>query len=116
MVARRALVLVGGTLAELPATDTLLGSYSVVAKAADYTETTTNGDLVILATAALTVTLPTAVGSGAKFTVKKTFAAAGLVVLATTAAQTIDGGTTATLTNQYESITLVTDGTNWAII
>ena len=61
-----------------------------------------------------TITLPTAVGlTGYFFVVKNS--ANSTVTLATTAAQTIDGASTKTLT-QYQSLTVVSNGANWIII
>lgn len=93
------------------------GGFTVVTKAASYTETTVSGEIVILANlaAGFTITLPTAVGNTAKYRVKKLLAA-GAITIQCNGAQTIDGGTTAVLNNQYESITFVSDGANWYII
>lgn len=90
---------------------------SVVTKTAGYTETATSGELVILAdlAAGFTIVLPTAVGNSAKITVKK-MQAAGSIIVDGSGAQTIDGGLTATLTSQYEAITIVSDNANWWII
>lgn len=65
---------------------------------------------------AITITLPTAVGvTGRTYTIKKVDSGAGNVIIATTSSQTIDGGTTYTLGNQYTGITVVSNGTNWDI-
>lgn len=90
---------------------------SVVTKIAGYTETATSGEFVILAdlAAGFTIVLPTAVGNTAKITVKK-MQAAGSIVVDGSGTQTIDGGLTATLTSQYEAITIVSDNANWWII
>lgn len=61
-----------------------------------------------------TITLPTAANIvGYSFTIKNT--GSGTVTLATTSSQTIDGAATQTLT-QYQSLTVVSNGTNWIII
>lgn len=61
-----------------------------------------------------TITLPTATGAyGMFFVIKNT--ANTTVTLATTSAQTIDGASTKSLT-QYQSLTVVSNGTNWIII
>jgi hypothetical protein len=64
---------------------------------------------------ACTVTLPTAAGiSGRVYTVK--IVGTGATSITTTASQTIDGSTTVTpLPNQYASLDLISDGTNWSI-
>lgn len=71
-------------------------------------------DYVYLCSAALTLTLPTAVGNTNLYTVKRT--GSGTVTIATTSAQTIDGGSTAVLSSQYESVSVVSDDSNWNII
>ena len=90
---------------------------AISTKTSAYTITAT--DSVILANAtsgAVTITLPTAASiSGRQYTVKK-IDAVNNVTLATTSSQTIDGSTTQVITSQYDSITVVSDGTNWHII
>lgn len=78
----------------------------------------TASDSVILCnttSAGFTVTLPTAVGSSRAYHIKK-IAAANTLVIATTSSQTIDGGTTISITALDETITVVSDGANWRII
>jgi len=76
-------------------------------------------DHLILAdnAAGLTVTLPVAAiaGDGAQIVIKRV-GATGTITIDGNGSETIDGGLTATLTTQYESITLVSDGSNWHII
>lgn len=75
------------------------------------------GDTVILgntASGGFTVTLPTAVGATRAYTVKKIAAANTLTVAS--ASGTIDGAATVTIVVQYESITVVSDGTNWFVV
>jgi hypothetical protein len=48
-------------------------------------------------------------------TIKKTFAG-GTVVVSAPAGQTIDGNAIYTLTNQYQYLTIVSDGANWLIV
>jgi len=65
----------------------------------------------------ITRTLPTAVGRQNKvFTIKKVDSGSGQVTIATTSGQTIDGQTTWTLINQYQFITVISNGANWDII
>lgn len=65
---------------------------------------------------AVTATLFTAVGhAGARVTIKKTDSSSTAVTIVTTGGQTIDGSSTASLTRQYDALTLVSDGTNWLI-
>jgi len=85
------------------------------------TYTITTADDVISAdatSAAFTVTLPSAAtaGAGRQFTVKRTNAGTNNVTVGTTSSQTIDGATTYLLDQQYSSITVVSDGTNWMVI
>jgi hypothetical protein len=89
----------------------------VITRAASNVEAATTGEIVILASnaAGLTITLPTAVGTTARYTVKKILAS-GVVTVACNGAQTIDDGATAVLASQYEAITLVSDNLNWSII
>ena len=62
-----------------------------------------------------TITMPTAVGiDGQEFRVKK-LSSGGIVTVDTTDSQTIDGSSTATLTNQYIAIVLISTGADWII-
>lgn len=91
--------------------------YTILTKTAAYTETATSGEVIALLdlAAGFTVTLPTAVGNTAKLVFKK-MQAAGSMVIDGAGAETIDGGLTATLTAQYESITIVSNGSFWSIV
>jgi hypothetical protein len=67
--------------------------------------------------AARTVTLPTAVGiTGRIYTIKKIDSSANVCTLDTNSTQTIDGVDNPTLTTQYASRTIVSNGANWFII
>jgi hypothetical protein len=90
---------------------------SVQTKTSGYTEAATSGINIRLCdlAAGFTVVLPTAVGNKALFTFKK-MQAAGSIIIDGAGTETIDGGLTATLTNRYEAISLVSDGANWSII
>jgi hypothetical protein len=101
----------------LSGTNTGDGAYTISTKTAGYTETATSGHQVILAdlAAGFTIVLPTAVGNKAKITVKK-MQSAGSIILDGAGTETIDGGLTATLSNQYESLTLISDNSNWQVI
>lgn len=102
-----------GTWAAPPAGGS--SSYTVTSQATSYTEAATSGEVIRKITASgQTVTLPTAVGNTAKLTYK--FMVAGTCVIDGAGTETIDEGLTATLTRQYESITLVSDNANWIII
>lgn len=81
------------------------GTYTITI--ADYTIDCTTGTF--------TVTLPTAVGiTGQLFVIKNT--GAGVITIATTSSQTIDGVTTQSLSSQYSSYTVQSNGANWIII
>lgn len=68
-------------------------------------------------TTSYTVTLPTAVGiAGRMYQIKKTSASSYTVTIATTSSQTIDGSASLVVTTQYQSYTLVSDGSNWLIL
>lgn len=73
---------------------------------------------VVLADASggsITVTLPSPSESGI-ITVKKTDSSSNSVVIATPNSESIDGGASLTITGQYVSRELVSDGTNFYII
>lgn len=85
--------------------------------AATYNETATSGNkLVLLNTAAnnITVNLPTAVGNTATIRLKK-IARQNVVTIDGNGTQTIDGGLTALLLRDDESITIMSDNSNWYI-
>jgi hypothetical protein len=64
----------------------------------------------------ITITLPTAVGiSGYSFTLKKVDSAAGAITVNTTSSQTIDGGTDWLLPDQWQYVTVESNGSNWLI-
>jgi hypothetical protein len=92
--------------------------YSVTSQTSNYTETVTRGTKIIkcdTTSAGFTVTLPTAVGNKALLIIKKV-AGSGALTIDGNGTQTIDGGTTATINKVYESITLISDNTNWQIV
>jgi parallel beta-helix repeat protein len=96
----------------------MASALAVVTKTGAYTLATS--DRIVLAdatSAAFTLTLPAAANNaGLSYTIKKTDSSANSVTVDGNASETIDGGTTATLTRQYESITILCDGANWHII
>ena len=66
---------------------------------------------------AVTINLPTVVGiTRRRYLVKKTDASANAVTVDSAGAETIDGATTQTLLTQYDSLEIVTNGTEWFII
>lgn len=63
------------------------------------------------------VTLPDATAiEGYEFTVKKVDSSANAVTVDTTASQTIDGETSLSLSEEFQFLTVVSDGANWNII
>lgn len=90
----------------------------LVSKTGTYAILRTDNIILCDATsAAFTATLPTAVNfTGQTYTIKKTDSSVNAVTVGTTSSQTIDGSTTAVISTQYASITVVSDGANWSII
>lgn len=77
---------------------------------------TASVDYVYFVSGTTTTTLPTAVGNTNRYTVKNT--GAGVVTVATTSAQTIDGSASIALGSSpaNQSRDFVSDGSNWQII
>lgn len=94
------------------------GSLTVATKTGAYTTTTSDNILLADATsAAFTITLVTAVGNGGKvFYIKRLNSGANAVTVDPTGSQTIDGALTFALSNQYDAITVASDGANWVIL
>jgi hypothetical protein len=64
----------------------------------------------------ITITLLTAVGNGGcAFIIKKVDSGIGAITIATTSSQTIDGSSTYQLTNQWQFVKVISDGSNWLI-
>jgi Pectate lyase superfamily protein/Major tropism determinant N-terminal domain len=80
-------------------------TYAILAT--DYTINCTSGTF--------TTTLPTAIGiTGRVYNIKNS--GTGVITIATTSAQTIDGSTTAVLSVQYTSLNVQSNGANWIIL
>lgn len=93
--------------------------FATTSKSADYT--ITSSDTVIFADCTsgnVIITLPTAsTVSGYRFYIKRTDGSANTVSVARSGSDTIDGATSQSLTAQYTSVTVVSDGsTHWYII
>jgi hypothetical protein len=74
-----------------------------------------NVDYVYLVSGTTTITLPTAVGNTNRYTIKRS--GTGVVSIATTSSQTIDGSASPININvQYVSIDIISNGTDWEII
>ena len=89
---------------------------------ASYDMTTgTNADIHTLlgnnTSGSITVTLPAVASSaGRVYHIKKISAAGNDIVIDGNASETVDGETTYTLDIQYESVTLVCNGSAWFIV
>jgi hypothetical protein len=76
---------------------------------------TSDINLVTAGAGGINIKLPAPI-SGKKVIVKKIDSAAGTVTISRNSADTIDGATSKALYYQYESMTFVSDGTNWFIV
>lgn len=87
---------------------------SINSISADTTAGATAGtDYVYLCTGTITLTLPDATTNTNLYTVKNV--GTGVITIATTSSQTIDGSTTITLPVQYTSVDLISDTANWGV-
>lgn len=78
-----------------------------------YSATTSDNTILANTTGgSITVNLPAAASATIPISIKKT-ASANSLIIDPAGAETIDGSATATITVQYVSLTLVSDGTNW---
>lgn len=94
------------------------GGYTVTTQSTTYNPTVTSGTLIILCdttSGGFIVTLPTAVGNTATIVVKKIAGTPALTVEGN-GSETIDGGLTAVINRVDESITLISNNSNWLII
>lgn len=91
---------------------------AVASKTANYTATATDAVLLCSASGgAFTITLPAASGNtGLTYWIKKTDSSANAVTIDGNAAETIDGAATATISVQFEALTIVSDGTSWHVV
>ena len=97
-----------------------IGNIDYAAKSADYTITNTDSVLTVGVTTGSnnrTITLP-AVASNTNriITVKKVDSGSGSVTVDGAGAETIDGTSSVTLTIQYASVTVQSNGTSWVIL
>lgn len=86
--------------------------------ASTHAATATFGTIVLLCNTvgnSITVNLPTAVGNKAIYKIKK-IAVANSMIIDAFNAETIDGSSTITVFVENESLTLVSDNTNWRVI
>jgi DUF4097 and DUF4098 domain-containing protein YvlB len=75
---------------------------------------------LLVTTGGITVTLPSAAtfGSGAVIYIKDRDgnAAGSAITVDAAGSETIDGNLTFSISSNYQSLTLLSDGTNWSII
>lgn len=89
----------------------------VITKTADYTATVTDGVILVdTNAAAVTITLPTAVGNTGKRFIIKVIDATNTTTIDGDGTETIDGATTKSLSTLWETIRIISDGANWLII
>jgi hypothetical protein len=86
---------------------------SYIAKTANFTATSLTS--TIDCTNTITITLPTAVGQTGRIHIIKN-SGTGVITIATTSSQTIDGAATQSLATQWSRITVQSTGANWIII
>ena len=103
-----------------PVRGSIVTTTPVTAKSANFTVLTTErGNLfeVDASSASVSATLPAAATAGNNFeiTIKKVDSSANAVTVDGDGSETIDGATTQTLSDQYDSIVIVCDGTEWHI-
>lgn len=92
-------------------------STTVVTTVSADTVLTSLNDVVLVnaSGAARTITLP-APSSGKRISIKKTDSSANAVTISRSSTETIDGNSSVSLSAQYDSYTVISDGTNWFII
>jgi len=89
--------------------------HNIATKSASYVMT--GLDEIILANDSLTITLPDATSYVGKQCIIKRINSLGNVTVLGTSSQTIDGDVAGiVLTNQYDAVTLISNGSNWFII
>jgi hypothetical protein len=85
----------------------------IVTKTASYT--LTEKDDIVLCNGTFTVTLPTA-GSCKRRVYYIKNIGSGEITIDGAGSETIDGETTQSISHQYKSLTIISDGSNWHII
>ena len=98
---------------------TICGAFEVktINISASYTASDEGIIIANATTGGVTITLPTAsAASDRLYYIKKIDSSTNSVTIDGAGSETIDDGTTAVLSNQYEAVRLVSDGTEWWII
>ena len=93
-------------------------SAPISTKSSNYTLTTADGTILVDAiSGGITITLPAAASAAETiFTIKKKDVTSNIVTVDANGAELIDGSTTYTLSTQYETIKIQSDGSAWWII
>ena len=92
------------------------GISSIVTKTAGYTAVAGTDDVILCNAATLTITLPASSGNTGQTFYIKNIHATGVATIDANGSETIDGALAKYITTQYESLTIVCDGSNWHII
>lgn len=93
--------------------------FSTTAIDSSQTLVSSSGFINILAdatAAAITLTLPSALGNNAAYAIKKIDSSSNFVTIDPDSTETIDGASTIVLKDQYNYVQIVSDGTNWVVI
>lgn len=95
-----------------------LGVRDIVTITGNTTLTTANDVILVDASGGvITVTLPAAaVRSGKQFDIKKIDSSGNAVTVDGDGSETIDGATTKVISSQYDSVTIMSSGTEWFIL
>jgi hypothetical protein len=92
------------------------GISSIVTKTGNYTAVAGTDDVILCNAATLTITLPASSGNTGQTFYIKNIHATGVATIDANGSETIDGALAKYITTQYESLTIVCDGSNWHII
>lgn len=99
------------------ATPTASLTTTTATKTAAYTSTASDDYLLADgASAAFTITLHAAATATKPLTIKRINSGANNITIDPNASETVDGATTRVLTQQYESVTMVSNGSNWFVV
>ena len=93
--------------------------FSTTSVDSSQTLTSSSGFINILAdatSAAIVLTLPSALGNNVAYSIKKIDSSTNFVTIDGYSTETIDGSTTIVLKDQYNYVQIVSDGTNWVVI
>lgn len=106
------------TITKAKLTDGAIPNVNLTTSTSSYTVTESdNVNLANATSGAIVYTLPTAIGNdGLTFYFKKTDSSVNTVTIDGSGVETIDGETTKILYSQYDSLKIVSDGTNWIVL